>query len=134
MQIRTDLAPLPPLTASASDLQQVFVNLVNNAIDALDGQGSGTVTIRSRFAYGAIQVQVEDDGCGISPENLSRVFLPFFTTKPVGRGTGLGLAICYGLVQKLGGTIKVDSVLGHGTSFTVQVPAGASGASAARAS
>jgi two-component system, NtrC family, sensor kinase len=134
MQIVTDLAPLPPITASASDLQQVFVNLVNNAIDALDGQPSGTVTLRSRFADGSIYVDVEDDGCGIAPENLSRIFLPFYTTKPVGRGTGLGLAICYGLVQKLGGTIHVESAVGRGTAFRMKLPVGAADAPAARAS
>jgi two-component system, NtrC family, sensor kinase len=134
LRIVTDLAPLPPLTASSNDLQQIFVNLVNNAIDALEGRPSGTVTLRSRFADGSLRVEVEDDGCGISPENLSRIFLPFFTTKPVGRGTGLGLAICYGLVQKLGGTIHVESVLGRGTVFRVELPVVAADAPAARAS
>jgi two-component system NtrC family sensor kinase len=134
IQLVTELAPLPPVTASASDLQQVFVNLVNNAIDALEGRPTGTVTLRSRFADGSVRVEVEDDGCGISPENLSRIFLPFFTTKAVGRGTGLGLSICYGLVQKLGGTIHVESAVGRGTTFTVQIPAGASDAAVARAS
>ena len=134
IQIVTDLAPLPPVTASANDLQQVFVNLVNNAIDALDGRPSGAVTLRSRLAGGSVRVEVEDDGCGIAPENLSRIFLPFFTTKPVGRGTGLGLAICYGLVQKLGGTIHVDSAVGRGTKFTVEIPVVASDAPVARAS
>ena len=134
IQIVTDLAPLPPVTASANDLQQVFVNLDNNAIDALDGRPSGAVTLRSRLAGGSVRVEVEDDGCGIAPENLSRIFLPFFTTKPVGRGTGLGLAICYGLVQKLGGTIHVDSAVGRGTKFTVEIPVVASDAPVARAS
>ena len=134
IQIVTDLAPLPPVTASANDLQQVFVNLVNNAIDALDGRPSGAVTLRSRLAGGSVRVEVQDDGCGIAPENLSRIFLPFFTTKPVGRGTGLGLAICYGLVQKLGGTIHVDSAVGRGTKFTVEIPVVASDAPVARAS
>ncbi len=134
IRIATDLAPVPPVIASANDLQQVFVNLVNNAIDALDGRPGGTVTLRSRLVGGQVHIQVEDDGCGISPENLSRIFLPFFTTKPVGRGTGLGLAICYGLVQKLGGNIHVESEVGRGTSFTVQIPAAAPDSAVARAS
>jgi two-component system NtrC family sensor kinase len=132
IQLVTDLETLPPITASANDLQQVFVNLVNNALDAVASRPDATVTLRSRFADGVVRVVVQDDGCGIPPENLSRIFLPFFTTKPVGRGTGLGLAICYGLVQKLGGTIQVESTVGRGTTFTVQLPVDPPAAALAR--
>jgi two-component system NtrC family sensor kinase len=70
-----------------------------------------------------VKAAVSDNGNGIAPEDLSRIFMPFFTTKEVGKGTGLGLAICYGLVEELGGQIEVDSAVGAGTTFTVSLPA-----------
>jgi len=120
--LQADLRPVPSIVSSPSHLQQVFVNLVNNAIDAVAGKGDGTVLIRSRPEGDGVRVEVTDNGCGIPTEHMSRIFLPFFTTKPVGKGTGLGLAICYGLVHDLGGTIHVDSSVGVGTTFTVSLP------------
>jgi two-component system NtrC family sensor kinase len=122
VQLELDLSPLPPVHAPPANLQQVLVNLVNNAIDAAAGRPDARVTLRARRAGERVHVEVEDNGCGIPEENLSRVFLPFFTTKPVGRGTGLGLAICYGLVHDLGGTIRVESKVGVGTTFIVELP------------
>ena len=121
----TDFTPVPPVVSTPAHLQQIIMNLVNNALDATAGRPGARVTVSSRFEEGHVVVQVRDNGPGIPPENITRIFLPFFTTKPVGRGTGLGLAICYGLVQQLGGTITVDSVAGEGTTFAVGLPPGA---------
>ena len=118
-----DLEYVPPMVACPAHLQQVFVNLVNNAIDAVAGRPDGRVTVRTRFWEGThAHLQVIDNGCGIPPEHLSSIFLPFFTTKEVGKGTGLGLAICYGLVHEMGGAISVESTVGAGTTFNVDLP------------
>ena len=118
----TQLAPsLPCLNAPVSELQQVLLNLFNNSVDAI-GQSGGNITIRSRLKDSAIEVEVEDDGMGIAPANLARIFDPFYTTKPVGQGTGLGLSICYGIIKKLGGDIKVRSAKQKGTAFTIVLP------------
>ena len=120
--VQTALGWLPRIIAPPGHLQQIFVNLLNNALDAVRGKPNGMALIRSRSTDGTVKVEISDNGCGIPPQNLSRIFLPFFTTKPVGQGTGLGLAICYGLVQDLGGTIRVVSREGTGTSFIVELP------------
>jgi two-component system NtrC family sensor kinase len=112
---------LPNVVTSPSKLQQIVVNILNNAVDAMEGKG-GTVQITTRAAGGGVQVDFKDTGCGISEENLAKIFQPFFTTKPVGRGTGLGLAVCYGLAQQLGGSLAVDSTLGVGTTFRLTLP------------
>ena len=112
---------LPAVYASPSEMQQVLLNLVNNAVDAIP-QGGGTVTVATETSDGTVVLRVEDDGEGIPAPNLGRIFDPFFTTKPVGQGTGLGLSICYGIVDKLGGSIAVDSEVGAGTTFTVTLP------------
>lgn len=112
---------LPLLRLSVSELQQVFLNLINNAIDAMEKKG-GKLTISTRQEDRLVVVEMADTGAGIPEANLSRIFDPFFTTKPVGKGTGLGLAICYGIVKKMGGEIKVRSTLNVGTTFTVYLP------------
>jgi two-component system NtrC family sensor kinase len=112
---------LPPIRVSQSELQQVFLNLINNSLDAMEKQG-GTINIVTRLQGDAIVVEVTDNGPGIPDANLSRIFDPFFTTKPVGRGTGLGLSICYGIIKKLGGHIEVESEVGKGTRFRVHIP------------
>lgn len=123
VRIETDLAPgLPPVAASPSELQQVLLNLVNNAVDAIDSEG-GTVKVITSRQGDMISLTVTDTGIGIAEANLSRIFDPFYTTKPVGQGTGLGLSICYGIVNKLGGEIKVSSAKGKGSKFTVLLPA-----------
>lgn len=121
--LETDLADAPPVFGAPTHLQQIFMNLINNALDATSGQADGKVVIRSRPASRGVRVDVEDNGPGIPPEHLSSIFLPFFTTKPVGKGTGLGLSICHGLVQELQGKIDVDSQPGRGTTFSVTLPA-----------
>jgi two-component system NtrC family sensor kinase len=120
--LEADLADVPAVLGAPAHLQQIFMNLINNALDATSGRGDGRVVIRTRASADAVRVEIQDNGPGIPPEHLSSIFLPFFTTKPVGKGTGLGLAICYGLVQELHGSIEVDSRPGHGTTFTVTLP------------
>jgi len=111
---------LPPVTCLASQLNQVFMNLLVNAAHALSGQG--VITLRTGAADGWVWIEIGDDGVGIAPENLKRIFEPFFTTKPVGSGTGLGLSLSYGIVSRHGGRIEVASALGQGTRFTVHLP------------
>jgi two-component system NtrC family sensor kinase len=112
---------LPALTLSLSEMQQVFFNLINNAIDAMDN-GGGVLTLSSRREAGHVVVEVADTGKGIPEANLARIFDPFFTTKAVGKGTGLGLSICYGLIDKMGGKIQCRSSVGKGTTFSVHIP------------
>jgi two-component system, NtrC family, sensor kinase len=122
IRIQTELdSSLPAISASPTELQQVFMNLINNAIDAM-GSGGGLLEIRSGVAGDKVVVDVADTGHGISKEIMSRIFEPFFTTKPIGKGTGLGLSICYGIIKKLGGDLTVDSSIGVGTTFHVSVP------------
>ena len=122
VHIETELSPdLPTIQASPSELQQVLLNLVNNAIDAIERPG-GTVTVATGAAGNEVVLEVRDTGKGIPEANLGRIFDPFFTTKPVGQGTGLGLPICYGIVEKMGGRITVESEIEKGTTFTVFIP------------
>ncbi|HSO61951.1 MAG TPA: ATP-binding protein [Desulfobacterales bacterium] len=121
----TELDPaLPPLLSDPSQLQQVFLNLITNAIDAHAGKPYGSVRLvtRADSLRRLAEVRVADTGSGISPAHLSRIFDPFFTTKAVGKGTGLGLSIVYSIVKRLGGTIAVQSEPGTGTDFTIVLP------------
>ncbi|MCG8685063.1 MAG: ATP-binding protein [Desulfobacterales bacterium] len=115
------LDQLPVINASSTELQQIFLNLVNNAIDAMDTTG-GEVNITARLVEKKILIEISDTGPGIPSSNIDRIFDPFFTTKPVGKGTGLGLSICYGIITKMGGDIDVVSEVGKGTAFTVTLP------------
>lgn len=117
-------AASPTIQADPLQLQQLFVNLMNNAAEAMEAKGGGTLTITTRQApYGqGVEVAVTDTGTGISQENMDKLFTPFFTTKPVGKGTGLGLAIVYGIVKMHRGQIQAQSELGKGTTFTVTLP------------
>jgi two-component system NtrC family sensor kinase len=122
VQIVKELSPdLPAIQASPTEIQQVLLNLVNNAVDAIDQPG-GTVTVVTRTEGDAVVLEVSDTGKGIPEANLGRIFDPFFTTKPVGQGTGLGLSICYGIVEKAGGSITVESEIDEGTTFTASFP------------
>ncbi len=122
VRIETSLAGnIPDVAASPSELQQVFLNLFNNAIDAMD-PGGGGLDISTSIDGDIVVVSIADTGCGIAKANLSRIFDPFFTTKPVGKGTGLGLSIIYGIVNKMGGEIAVKSAVGMGTVFTLRLP------------
>jgi two-component system NtrC family sensor kinase len=112
---------LPTVSASETEMQQVFLNLVNNALDAMENSG-GTITLGAKRNANDIVLTVADNGPGIANANLARVFDPFYTTKPVGKGTGLGLSICYGIIKKLGGDILVRSTKGEGTAFEIRLP------------
>jgi two-component system NtrC family sensor kinase len=117
-----DMDPtLPTVAASMSELQQVFLNLVNNSIQAMEADG-GTLTITCGREGNEAVVVVADTGPGIPAANLGRIFDPFFTTKPVGKGSGLGLSICFGIIHQMGGDIEVESTVGEGTRFTVRLP------------
>ncbi|MCJ7755339.1 MAG: ATP-binding protein, partial [Thermoanaerobaculales bacterium] len=111
---------LPTITSDRGQLQQVFLNILNNAVSAVSQGGKIGIEI-VREGADRVAVTVADDGVGIPREHLERIFEPFFTTKD-GSGTGLGLSITYGIVKKLGGEIRVDSTVGEGTRFTVALP------------
>jgi two-component system, NtrC family, sensor kinase len=117
----------PPVRADKGQLQQVLLNLYNNAIDAVVdryGSNGGKIAVSASPAGdGWVDLVVEDNGTGISEDNISKIFSPFFTTKQPGKGTGLGLSVCYGIVEGLGGTMQVFSQLGRGTTFTIRLPA-----------
>jgi two-component system, NtrC family, sensor kinase len=113
-------ADLPAAYGNASKLQQVFMNLVLNARDAMP-QG-GRLTINTRLVDTSLVVDFRDTGTGIAPENIARIYDPFFTTKEVGQGTGLGLALSYGIIQEHSGRIFVESRPGEGTHFTIKLP------------
>jgi two-component system NtrC family sensor kinase len=112
---------LPSIQVSESELQQVFLNLLNNAIDAMEKKG-GTVIITTQKEDRNILISVADNGTGIPELNLARIFDPFFSTKPVGKGSGLGLSICYGIIEKMGGSIEAKSVVNEGTTFYIRIP------------
>ena len=109
------------IISDRGQLQQILINITNNAIDAIGSNGQITLS-SMQVDQDTIQVNIVDDGPGISPEVLQRIFDPFFTTKETGKGTGLGLSITYGLVKKLGGNIKVISEVGKGTTFQITLP------------
>jgi signal transduction histidine kinase len=112
---------VPPITSDRGRLQEIFLNVINNSFAAMQDGGHLTVTAK-RHKEGTVSVTVQDDGCGIPKADLDRVFEPFFSTRTGKGGTGLGLSITSGLVQELGGQIRVDSEVGKGTSFTLLLP------------
>lgn len=119
--VRRELAPLPPVRCIPGQINQVFMNLLVNAAQAMDEHG--VITLRSGHDDAGVWVEIADTGRGIAPENLDRLFEPFFTTKPVGKGTGLGLSISWDIVHKKhGGRIEVTSELGRGSCFKVWLP------------
>ncbi|CAI2795414.1 response regulator [Pseudomonas fluorescens group sp.] len=113
--------PLPEIECLASQLNQVVMNLVINAAQAM-GPERGTITISNGVEGENIWLEVADNGCGITPETVQKIFDPFFTTKPVGEGTGLGLSLSYGIIKKHHGNISVSSEVGKGTTFRVVLP------------
>jgi|GEM_PF-2254580 len=115
-----DLVPLPDVPCLPTQLNQVFMNLLVNAAQAIPDKG--TITLRSGFDDARVWVEVTDDGCGMPAEVQARIFEPFYTTKPVGKGTGLGLSVSYSIVQKHNGKILLKSAPGQGTSFRVVLP------------
>jgi two-component system, NtrC family, sensor kinase len=115
---------LPLVECDASQMQQVILNLILNGAQAMQSQGGGTLTIRSRLLpdENSVELLVQDTGEGIAPENLPRIFDPFFTTKAEGKGVGLGLAVLYGIVQAHDGEVEVRSQRNEGTTFVVVLP------------
>ena len=119
--VTTELATdLPTVSADRNQMEQVILNLLNNARDAISKRGK--IIIETRYEDGLVRIRITDNGCGMSKELMERVFFPFFTTKGVGKGTGLGLSISYGIVKGLGGNIEVESRVGQGTSFIITLP------------
>jgi two-component system NtrC family sensor kinase len=120
LRVEWDLdASLGPQWVDASQLRQVFDNLLTNAREAM--QEGGTIRIRTRDEESEFFVAIQDSGPGISAENLPKMFTPFFTTKKVGKGTGLGLSVCYGIVKMHGGTIQASNAPEGGACFTVRI-------------
>ncbi|MDX5373249.1 MAG: CBS domain-containing protein [Pseudomonadaceae bacterium] len=119
-EVQQQLGALPRIACSPSQINQVLLNLLTNAAQAMDG--FGRIQVKSWSEGGQVFVSVQDNGRGMSPQVLERIFDPFFTTKPVGQGTGLGLSISYKIVQDHGGNIRVVSEPGRGTRFLVSLP------------
>jgi two-component system NtrC family sensor kinase len=122
--VRHQTDDLPSIAADRSQLSQVILNLVVNAVQAMDERGTLTITTRFDPAHDAVEMAFSDTGRGIAPEDIGRVFDPFFTTKTNGQGTGLGLSIAYGIITRHHGTITVESAVGRGTTFRIGLPVG----------
>ncbi|MBI5614786.1 MAG: PAS domain S-box protein [Gammaproteobacteria bacterium] len=119
-EVRKEFAPLPRVECLVSQINQVFMNMLVNAAQAIETRG--VITLRSGVRDAEIWIEITDTGKGMTPEVVSRIFDPFFTTKPVGKGTGLGLAVSYNIVEKHHGRIEVESAPGAGTTFRVWLP------------
>jgi two-component system, NtrC family, sensor kinase len=123
VQVVQEIDPdLPLISADPNKLNQILVNLIINAVDAMEGKGTLTLRTYQLASEKKVALEVSDTGMGIPPENISKIFEPFFTTKEVGKGTGLGLSTVYGIVQEHEGTIDVRSVVGQGTTFILHFP------------
>ena len=116
-------ASLPDIRGAFNQLEQVLINLLVNAAQAMEKTGGGKITVSTRVVRpGMAEIAVADTGCGIPRQDLSRIFAPFFTSKAPGKGTGLGLSVTLGIVKAHNGTIDVDSVVGTGTTFRIGLP------------
>ncbi len=111
---------LPAVSVAADQLLQVFINILINALDAIDG--NGTIFLKSDFDKVNIYVEITDDGCGMDEQTIEKIFDPFFTTKEVGKGTGLGLSVSYGIIKRFAGEIKVNSRINEGSTFIITLP------------
>jgi signal transduction histidine kinase len=123
--VERKLLPVSQVSGQPGQLNQVFMNLITNAIQAVRARGKevgGTITVRTSEDEKDVIIDVADDGIGIMPEHRDRIFDPFFTTKPVGQGTGLGLSISYGIVERHGGRMTFTTEEDKGTSFSVRLP------------
>lgn len=112
--------PLPMIEGDGLKLMQVFVNVINNAMDAMER--GGILTISAYMDGDKINIAFQDTGCGIPKEELSKVYDPFYTTKPIGKGTGLGLSVCYGIIQQFAGSMEIASEVGEGTTVSFELP------------
>ena len=113
---------IPLIQGNSSQLKQVFMNMMVNAAEAMEGRGTLTVKTALLSKNGSVMIEFSDNGKGIPPEHVSKIFDPFFTTKEVGKGTGLGLSLSYGVIEQHKGKIDVKSKVGKGTSFTIELP------------
>lgn len=120
VSVVTEFQPTPTFRARRTEIDQVFVNVISNAVEAMGG--AGQLTLRTCLRDEKVTVSIQDTGCGIPPHLMGKVFDPFVTTKDPGKGTGLGLSIVYKIVAKYGGRIVVESEEGHGSTFTIEIP------------
>jgi two-component system, NtrC family, sensor kinase len=128
VEVQLDISDKTPLIhGDAGQLQQVLINLFNNALDAINEkhgvQGGEMIITSGPDGENMVQISVKDNGAGISMEDQKKIFSPFYTTKPVGKGTGLGLSVCYGIIDAMGGSLEVASEKGIGSTFTIRLPA-----------
>ncbi len=121
VEFKTELAEgLPSIKIVPDQLLQVFINMLINSLDAIEGEG--IITVKTNVENDNIIINIIDNGCGIAKEDISKIFDPFYTTKEVGKGTGLGLSVSYGIIKKFGGNISVKSKEGEGSNFKIQIP------------
>ena len=120
-QIELALEPVREIYCNPNEITQVFVNIIMNAAQAMPSSG-GRIRISTHDDGTFLKIRIEDNGTGMTPQVMENIFQPFFTTKPVGKGTGLGLAISFGIVERHGGTINVESTPGKGSTFCIQLP------------
>ena len=122
IEVEKHLAPLPNIDCNPSELNQVILNLLTNAADALDGRSQPKISIKTYLNGSEILITISDNGCGMPESVVSNIFVPFFTTKDVGKGTGMGMSISYGIVESHGGSIEVISEEDKGSEFTIRLP------------
>jgi two-component system NtrC family sensor kinase len=126
-EVTTELADLPMVTCHVGELNQVFLNMIINSAHAIaaakaEQERDGLIVIRTRARGIHVEIEIEDNGCGIPPHEIEKIYDPFFTTKPIGQGTGQGLAIARAVVDKHGGKVEVTSRVGYGTTFAITLP------------
>jgi signal transduction histidine kinase len=123
-EVRLENGGAPDILAAGGQVEQVLINLITNAIKASPAGTPSPVTVRIGPGTGGMaRLEVIDHGTGIEPAVLGRVFEPFFTTREIGQGTGLGLSVCHSIVTAYGGTISVDTAVGRGSTFRIELPA-----------
>ena len=113
---------LPTAVIDPSQIERVFINLIINAAEAMEGNGRLTIATDTNPSGEFVRIRFSDTGCGIAEEDMDQIFEPFFTTKDVGHGTGLGLAISYGIIKEHGGAVRVESEVNKGTTFSIRLP------------
>ncbi|WP_420598227.1 sensor histidine kinase [Neptuniibacter sp.] len=122
VSLELNLQPIPTLNCNLNEINQVFLNLILNAKHATESQSKPTIGIKTWQDSGQVYISINDNGSGMNEETLNQIFVPFYTTKPVGTGTGMGLAISYNIIQEHGGDIKVTSEPGSGSEFIISLP------------